>query len=84
MDLVIDTSTVPPTTTLEDPTEFGSFKVTLRSSDHVYVPVEDLIQAAGAHADDPQWRAGLEAMLAYAQEHGWIKDGAIRAHVETS
>jgi hypothetical protein len=56
--------------------------VTVQAPEHVYVPVAELLRLAGEHAEDPEWRRGFDAMLAYADEHGWVRDGAVRAHVE--
>jgi hypothetical protein len=83
MDIVIDTATVPPTAALLDPADLKSLKVTVRVGKHVYVPIAELLRLAGPHADDPEWRRAFDAMIAYAGEHGWVRDGAVRAHVET-
>lgn len=34
--------------------------------------------------DDAAWRAGFDAMLVYAMNHGWVDElsGRVRAHVE--
>jgi hypothetical protein len=34
--------------------------------------------------DDPEWRSSLQAMIAKARPHGWIKETplSIRAHIE--
>lgn len=80
----VDLSALPPVVTLLEPDDFRGFKVVVRAAEHAAVPVAVLEDLAGPdRAADPAWRAGLEAMLAYAAEHGWVlADGAIRAHVE--
>jgi hypothetical protein len=50
---------------------------------HVFVSAETLVTMAGDHAREPHWLTSLEAMHAYAREHGWTDDtGAIRGHVQ--
>jgi hypothetical protein len=79
----IDLSAVPPVVTLQDPDNFRGFKVVVKGAEHAYVSREALEQLAGERAQDPTWQADLEKMLAYAGEHGWVReDGAVRAHVE--
>jgi hypothetical protein len=78
----IDLSVVPPTTVLHDPDDFAGFKIVVREAEHARVPVESLEQLAGDRADDPEWRRRLEEMLEYARQHGWVEDGAMRAHIE--
>lgn len=50
----------------------------------VFVTVDALLRLAGPRAEDPAWREGFDAMVAYARGHGWLDDAgtAIRAHVE--
>lgn len=48
---------------------------------HAWIEPAALRQLAGGERD-PEWEAGLEAMLAYAAGRGWTRDGAVRAHVE--
>ena len=82
MYLEIDVSVIPPAMLLGEPDDFTSFKLTIRQADHALVPVESLRQLAGDRADDPDWRRQFEKMLGYAQQHGWVDDGAVRAHIE--
>ncbi|MBR0680266.1 hypothetical protein GXW74_07195 [Roseomonas eburnea] len=51
-------------------------------SGHAWVSVEWLIAASGL-ADSPDWRAGFEAMKAYAEGKGWTRSDppALRGHV---
>lgn len=50
---------------------------------HVHVSVEALTDLAGARAENEEWRAGLEKMIAYARSKGWVDEhGGIRAHIE--
>lgn len=52
--------------------------------EHVFVEPARLLELAGERAEDPEWRAGLAAMTAFAAEQGWVDDeGRIRAHVVT-
>jgi hypothetical protein len=83
MQIEIDLSTVPPTTTLCDPDDFKGFKVVVRGDD-AFVSPDALRALAGDRADDPQWTAQLDGMIGYAASKGWIResDGAIQAHVE--
>jgi hypothetical protein len=78
----IDVSVIPPAMVLREPDDFTSFKLTVRQADRALVPVESLRQLAGDRADDPDWRRRFEKMLHYAQQHGWVDDGAVRAHIE--
>jgi hypothetical protein len=50
--------------------------------EHVVVDRDAVRTLAGPAADDEQWRAGFQAMLAYAERAGWLSpDGSgIRAH----
>ena len=52
--------------------------------DHAWIDVEALAELAGRKGSDPDWRAGLAAMVDYARGAGFLsEDGtAVRAHVE--
>jgi len=80
--LEIDLRSVPPATALRDPDDFASFKVVVREAEHARVPVEALERLAGDRAEDPEWRRGLEKMLEYAEQHGWVDGDGVRAHIE--
>jgi hypothetical protein len=82
MYLEIDLSVVPPATVLREPDDFTSFKVVVKEAEHARVPVESLERLAGERAGDPEWRRGLGKMLEYAEQHGWVDDGGVRAHIE--
>lgn len=82
MQIVIDLSSAPPATVLEDPDDFTSFKIVVREAEHARVPVESLERLAGDRARDPEWRRGLGKMLEYAAQHGWLDDTGVLAHVE--
>jgi hypothetical protein len=42
-----------------------------------------LLALAGARADDPAWHDSLDAMVAYAGQHGWLNAaGDVRAHID--
>ena len=82
MQIVIDLSVVPPATVLEDPDDFASFKIVVREAEHARVPVESLERLAGDRAGDPEWRRGLGKMLEYAEQHSWLDDRGVRAHIE--
>jgi hypothetical protein len=82
MYIEINLSVAPPVTTLREPNDFNSFKITVRKADHAQVTVESLEQLAGDRADDPEWRRGFEKMLEYARVRGWVHDGVVRAHIE--
>lgn len=86
MEIHIDLAAVPPTVALEQPDDFKAFKVVVQGAEHAYVQPSTLLELAGAQrADDPAWRADLDKMLAFAGEHGWVRDdGAVRAHVESA
>lgn len=76
---------VPPRAELLDADDFASFKVVVVVGEHIHVPVAELERLAGAKAEEASWRAGLEGMLRYADEHGWLDaSGAVRAHVEVT
>ncbi len=82
MYIEIDMSVAPPTTSLREPDDFTSFKIVVREAEHARVPVEQLERLAGDRAGDPEWRRGLEKMLEYAEQHGWLDDDGVRAHIE--
>ena len=83
MYLEIEMTTLTPVVHLFEPDDLGAFKVVLRRPDVMWVKPDELVARAGARARDPAWRSDLDAMVAYAREHGWLRaDGAIRAHVE--
>jgi len=83
MYIQLDLTSVPPVVTLHEADDFTAFKVVADLPDHAWVGREALTQLAGPKADDPEWREGLDKMLAYADSKGWTNDaGAIRAHVE--
>jgi hypothetical protein len=80
-------------TTLEEPWDFGRLSARLTGpvggwarplpDDHVALPPALLVDLAGPLSSDAEWRAGLDAMLAYAGAHGWLEDdGWVRVHVE--
>ncbi|NMJ43614.1 hypothetical protein GWK16_20375 [Roseomonas sp. JC162] len=50
--------------------------------DHAWVSVDWLMAASGQSGSE-SWRAGFEAMRAFAAKHGWTRDNppAIRGHV---
>ena len=49
-------------------------------SNHIWVD-QGWLRSAGPQ--DPQWQAGLDAMIAFAGKKGWLDEtGSIRAHVE--
>src|SRR4051812_30083728 len=104
MDVLVDLTVAPPSVTLADPRDLGSFKVlanaaqaqptelhraldgvgTLGEDGHAFIAVDAVRRLAGDLADDPEWSAGLEKMLAYASAKGWMDASgtAIQAHVE--
>lgn len=82
MQVIVDLSLIPPAVTLVEPDDFTAFKVVVQDSGHARVPVSTLKELAGDRADDPEWSQGLEKMLAYAEQHGWVNDFGVRAHIE--
>ena len=54
----------------------------LDGAGHVFVHRATIESLAGHRADQAEWARGLDAMVRYASEHGWL-DGAgrIRAHI---
>jgi hypothetical protein len=56
----------------------------LDASGDVFVAIDALLALAGPRAADPAWREQFDAMVAYADHHGWLDDAgtAIRGHVE--
>jgi hypothetical protein len=72
-------------TELRGADDFAAFKVVASRPSHVWISPAEIERLAGDWAADPSWREGLERMLAYAREHGWVDErGAVRAHVEWS
>jgi hypothetical protein len=49
-------------------------------ADHAWI-LERWLRAQGA-AQGADWAPRFEGMLAYAHKQGWIKSGAVRAHIE--
>lgn len=82
MEIHIDLEVIPPRVVLHDADDFKGFKVVVQAAEHARVPVAVLTQLAGGRADDPEWRNGLAKMLEYAQQHGFLNDRGIRAHIE--
>jgi hypothetical protein len=79
----IDLTSVPPIVALREPDDFKSFKVVLRGEDHAHVDPEEIARFAAPRSEDPAWQEGMAKMLAFAADHGWVRDdGAVRAHVE--
>ena len=50
--------------------------------EHALVEIAALRRLAGAAAT-PAWEGELKAMVDYAEGKGWVRDGALQAHVET-
>ena len=82
MDIEIDLSAIPPVMALSEPDDFTSFKIIVREVEQARVPVDVLEDLAGERAADPEWRRGFEKMLDYAQQHGWVDERGVRAHIE--
>jgi hypothetical protein len=57
---------------------------TLAGDGHAFIAVEAVRRLAGDRAEDPEWAAGFDKMLAYAGSKGWMDPSgtAIQAHVE--
>ena len=80
MILQIDVSTAPPQTRLLESEDLKSFKAEVTVGSHLWVAPTELERLGPA---DAEWKQGLEAMIAFAAEHGWTDDeGRVRAHVE--
>jgi len=85
MYLEIDLGSVPPDVSLREGEDLTSFSARVNAPSHTFITPQTLRKLAGDLADDPQWTAQLEAMLAYAGSKGWLReDGAVRAHVEVN
>lgn len=56
--------------------------VAFDGAEHAWVSVDWLIEASG-RSDSPTWRAGFDAMTAYATSKGWTRTEplAIRGHI---
>lgn len=83
MYIEIDLTTVPPEVCLREPDRFDELHVEVRRTDHVRVRPEHLLELAGDRAQEPRWREGFEAMIAYAARRGWVDEQGVRAHVES-
>jgi hypothetical protein len=57
--------------------------VTFESREVAWVSAKALFDLPSLR-DDPEWKAELEAMIAKARPHGWIKEEplSIKAHIE--
>ncbi len=82
MYIEVDPTVIPPLVRLAEPNDFTSFKVVTLAPPHANIPVETLKSLAGDLADDREWQTGLERMLAYANEKGWLSEAGIAAHIE--
>lgn len=83
MFIEVDLGTVPPALALRETDDFKMFKVVVRDADHVWVDLDQITALAAECADEPGWRDGLDGMVGYAKEHGYIDDhGRMRGHVE--
>jgi hypothetical protein len=99
MNITIDSSGEGARICLESPEDFMGFAVIATGPEagfaeavsgigtydgtHVFVRPDALCTLAGDLAQDPDWRAQLSGMLAYAKTKGWLDEhGAIQAHVE--
>jgi hypothetical protein len=80
--ITVDLSTVPPLVELEGADDLKSFSVVLHEPEHAWVSLEELKRLAGPRAEDTEWLAELDKMVAYASSKGWVReDGALRAHL---
>ncbi|AHD24125.1 hypothetical protein Y013_25770 (plasmid) [Rhodococcus pyridinivorans SB3094] len=46
--------------------------------EHIWLNIGEL-RAIGPAEDE--WRRGYDAMIAYADGHGWVADGCVRVHL---
>lgn len=82
MQVIVDCSVMPATTTLADAENFKAFEVVVIESEYVWIAPEDLVRLAGDAGEDPQWQAQVDSMVTYAGTKGWLdRTGRIRAHV---
>jgi hypothetical protein len=60
----------------------GSFGE-LAADDHAWINI-DALRAESGRADDPEWAAGFDGMIAYATSKGWVDETGerVRAHLE--
>ncbi len=80
----VDLTSVPPRISLREADDFKSFKL-LAHGEHAFVDRETLLAMDGARAQDADWVAALDGMLAFAASKGWVNDdGETRAHIEHS
>jgi hypothetical protein len=84
MEIHVALDQMPPRVGLRDADDFAKFKVVVHSDEHVRIPVAFLEQLAGDRVGNPDWRAGFTKMLNYAQDHGFLDDAGLRAHVEVA
>ena len=83
MFIEIDLQSVPPTTTLREPYDFTSFSVKVRDAADTFISEQTLRELAGETASDPDWQSGVQKMIAYASQRGWLNaSGDVQAHVE--
>jgi hypothetical protein len=52
------------------------------TADDAYLKIAAVRALAGEIARDPQWSASFEAMVEYADAHGWVKGNHLQAHCE--
>lgn len=59
----------------------------LLDGEHAWLGIEALRRAAGAAVPDgarAAWETGFDGMIAFATSKGWVADGAVRAHLEST
>ena len=77
----IDLSIVVPATVPREPDDFTSFKVVVREAEHAACRSS---RSSGSPVGVP--RSGGAPWprkdAGYAEQHGWVDDGGVRAHIE--
>jgi hypothetical protein len=83
MIISVDLSSIPPLCTVVDASNFHDLKVVATVHEHGFISTQALEEMVDRELKDQDWRGSFEAMLEYAETHGWVNDlGQVRAHVE--
>jgi hypothetical protein len=54
----------------------------LDESGDAYLQIDAVRSLASGKKADPKWNASFDAMVRYAQEHGWVSKDCLQAHCE--
>ena len=83
MIIEVDARTVPPVAHVREAEDCGSLSIRFAVDGHGWVDPDWIVGAVGDLAENDDWRANFNTMIAYAVSKGWSDaGGALRAHIE--